>query len=207
MKERITEKEHLHPGLEIFCGPMFSGKSSQLITELRRAPHAGLKGIAFTPAVDDRREKNTINSDDGAQYPAVTVHNSSEILDLVSPEHDIVGIDEGNFFDMGLTDICRELVLRGKRVIVAGLDKDFRGEPFGPMAVLKQEAEDVHSMHAFCNVCHREASFTQRIKIIDGKRIPANYDDPLILVGAESDYEARCRQHHEVPGRPGKNKS
>lgn len=202
MKENYKEKEHLHPGLEIYCGPMFSGKSSQLITELKRAPYAGLKVIAFTPGVDDRRKKDTINSDDGAEYPATTVHNSKEILELVMPEHDIVGIDEGNFFDFGLVDVCRELVLRGKIVLVSGLDKDFRGEPFGPMAALKQDAETVHSMHAYCNVCHREASFTQRIKIINGKRIPANYDDPLILVGAESDYEARCRQHHEVPGRP-----
>lgn len=204
MQERRSERERLHPGLEIFCGPMFSGKSSQLITELRRAPYAGLKVIAFTPGVDDRRKKDTINSDDGAEYPAITVHKSSEILERVLPEHDIVGIDEGNFFDEGLVDVCRELVLRGKRVLVSGLDKDFRGEPFGPMAALKQDAEDVHSMHAYCNVCHREASFTQRIKIIDGERIPANYYDPLILVGAKSDYEARCRQHHEVPGRPNK---
>lgn len=204
MPERYSEKEHLHPGIEVYCGPMFSGKSSQLITELRRAPHAGLKVIAFTPGVDSRRKKDTINSDDNAEYPAITVHNSSEILAKVLPEHDIVGIDEGNFFDFGLVEVCRELVLQGKRVIVAGLDKDFRGEPFGPMALLKQEAEDIHSMHAFCTVCHREASFTQRIKIINGKRIPASYDDPLILVGAENDYEARCRKHHEVPGRPTK---
>ncbi len=202
MQERKSERENLHPTLEIYCGPMFSGKSSQLITELRRAPYAGLKVIAFTPRVDNRRKTNTINSDDGAEYPAITVKESSEILDRVLPEHDIVGIDEGNFFDFGLVDVCRTLVLRGKRVIVAGLDKDFRGEPFGPMAALKQDAETVHSMHAFCNVCHREASFTQRIKIIDGDRIPANYNDPIVIVGASELYEARCRKHHEVPGRP-----
>lgn len=204
MVERATERERLHPELEVYCGPMFSGKSSLLITELRRAPYAGLKVIAFTPYVDNRRSKDTINSDDGASYPAITVKNSKEILNHVLPEHDMIGIDEGNFFDMDLPDVCRELVLRGKKVIVAGLDKNFRGEPFGPMAILKQEAETVHTQHAFCMVCHREASFTQRIKIIDGKRIPANYNDPLILVGAEEAYEARCRQHHEVPGKPEK---
>ena len=200
MKEAYQEKEHLHPGLEVFCGPMFSGKSDLLIRELKRAPHARYKVIAFTPGVDTRREKDTINSEDGAKFPAITVHSSKEILNYVLPEHDIVGVDEGNFFDMDLIDVCRELVLRGKRVIVAGLDKDFRGEPFGPMAALKQEAEDVHSLHAFCNICGKDASFTQRI--VNGK--PANYDDPIILVGASESYEARCRQHHEVPGRPKK---
>jgi len=198
MQERYPEREHLHPGLEVYCGPMFSGKSSQLITELRRAPHAGLKVIAFTPSVDNRRKTDTINSEDGAAYPAITIKNSLEILGKVLLEHDIVGIDEGNFFDMGLVDVCRELVLRGKIVIVAGLDKDFRGEPFGPMALIKQDAETVHSMHAFCKVCHREASYTQRI--VNGK--PANYHDPVVIVGAEELYEARCRKHHEVPGKP-----
>lgn len=206
MKERHSEREKLHPGLEIYCGPMFSGKSDLLIRELRRAPYAGLKVIAFSPGVDNRRKKDTINSEDGAEYPATSVKNSSEILEYVSSEHDIVGIDEGNFFDMGLVDVCRELVLRGKRVIVAGLDKDFRGEPFGPMGALKQEAEDVHSLHAFCKVCHKDASFTQRIKIVGEERIPADYNDPVILVGAQEAYEARCRQHHEVPGKPAQNK-
>jgi thymidine kinase len=204
MVERIAEKEHLHPELEIYCGPMFSGKSGLLITELRRAPYAGLQVIAFTPYVDNRRLKDTINSDDGASYPAITIRHSKEILEQVLPEHDIVGIDEGNFFDMDLPEVCNKLVLQGKKVVVAGLDKNFRGEPFGPMAVLKQDAETVHTLHAFCTVCHRDASYTQRIKIIDGKRMPVDYNDPLILVGAEEAYEARCRQHHEVPGKPSK---
>jgi len=204
MPERLTERERLHPRLEVYCGPMFSGKSDLLIHELRTAPYAGYKVIAFTPGVDSRREKDTINSEGGTKFPATTIHHSHEIFDYVGPDIDIVGIDEGNFFDMGLVDVCRELVLRGKRVLVAGLDKDFRGEPFGPMGVLKQEAEDVHSLHAFCGKCGKEASFTQRIKIIQGERIPANYNDPQVLVGATNDYEARCRIHHEVPGRPEK---
>ncbi len=196
------EKEPIQPQIEIYCGPMFSGKSSQLITELRRAPYAGLKVIAFTPFVDNRRKKDTINSDDGASYPAITVKSSKEILDYILPEHDIVGIDEGNFFDMDLPLVCKYLVLKEKKVIVAGLDKNFKGEPFGPMGILKQEAETVHTLHAFCTVCHRKASFTQRLKIISGQKVPADYNDPLILIGAEEAYEARCRQHHEVPGRP-----
>lgn len=204
MPERRSEREAIHPGIIVYCGPMFSGKSSELISDLKRAPHAGYKVIAFTPGTDTRRKKDTINSEDSAEFPAITVGNSSEILDHVLPEHDIVGIDEGNFFDLGLTDVCKELAIQGKRVIVAGLDKDFRGEPFGPMAALKQEAEEVVSLHAFCKVCGREASFTQRIKIVNGKRVPADYSDPPILVGAEEHYEPRCRKHHEVPGRPEK---
>lgn len=202
--ERRVERDGMHPGLEVYCGPMFSGKSDMLIRELRRAPHAGYKVIAFAPGRDNRRGKDTINSEDGAKFPAISVESSAEILNLVKPEHDIVGIDEGNFFDMGLVDVCRELVLRGKKVIVAGLDKNFRGEPFGPMAAIKQDAETVHSLHAFCAVCGEEASFTQRIKDIDGERIPADYNDPQVLVGAAESYEARCRKHHEVPGKPDK---
>lgn len=203
-RERRIEREPIHPGLTVFYGPMFSGKSSELIRQLKRAPHAGYNVIAFTPGVDDRRKKDTINSEDGAEYPAITIHDSSEILKFVKPEHDIVGIDEGNFFDMGLVEVCIQLVMQGKRVMVAGLDRDFRGEPFGPMAALKQEAEEAVPQHAYCSKCGKEASFTQRIKIIDGERIPADYHDPLILVGATNDYEARCRQHHEVPGKPSK---
>lgn len=199
-----SEKKWLQPQIEVFCGPMFSGKSSHLIAELRTLPYAGYKVIAFTPSVDNRRQRDTINADGGAAYPAVTVKSSKEILDYVLPEHDIVGIDEGNFFDMDLALVCRLLVLQGKRVMVAGLDKDFRGEPFGPMAVLKQEAETVHTLHAYCTVCHEEASFTQRLKIINGKKEPAGYGDNQILVGAEEVYEARCRLHHEVPGKPEK---
>jgi thymidine kinase len=201
MTERYVEREKrpLQPELIVFCGPMFSGKSDELIKELKRAPHAKYKVLAFKPSIDNRRGEDTINSENSGKYPAISVGNSLDILDLVPADVDIVGIDEAQFFDANILDVCLKLVGRGKKVIVAGLDKDFRGEPFGPMAILKQEADHTENFHAYCAVCGGSASFTQRI--IDGK--PANYTDPVVKVGADEFYQARCRQHHEVPGKPG----
>lgn len=200
MRERDNrkEKDPITPGLTVYCGPMFSGKSDELIRELKRAPHAGYRVAAFKPAKDNRRGEDTINSENGAKFPATSVSESFEILSLVGPDIDIVGIDEAQFFDANLPDVVLTLVGRGKKVMVAGLDKNFRGEPFGPMQILKQEAEDVISLHAYCSECGKPASFTQRL--VNGK--PANYDDPVVVVGASELYEARCRKHHEVPGKP-----
>lgn len=201
MSERLArrkEKEPIQPGLVVYCGPMFSGKSDELIRELNRAPHAGYKVIAFKPEIDTRRGEDSINSQNGVYYPAIPVKKSGDILAMIGGDIDIVGIDETQFFDEGIVDVCLTLVAGGKRVMVAGLDKDFRGEPFGPMAALKQEAEDVVSLHAYCAECGHPASFTQRI--VNGH--PANYNDPIVIVGAAELYEARCRTHHEVPGRP-----
>lgn len=191
-------------GIEVICGPMFSGKSNELIRRIRRLPYKGLNVMAFTPKIDNRRGGDSVNSEDGLSFPAVSVASSREILSLVDEDIDVVAIDEGNFFDEELPDVCRILASKGKQVIVAGLDKNFRGEPFGPMGELKLEADHVDTLHAFCTVCKRPASRTQRIIIIDGVRMPANYDDPIILVGAQEAYEARCRTHHEVPGKPTK---
>lgn len=200
MVERRPEYERWpqQPGIDVICGPMFSGKSSELINLLKRLPHAGFKVEAFKPNLDDRRGASTINSEDGAEYTATAVDNSREILELVHPATQIVGIDEGQFFDMGLKAVCIELARRGKRVVVAGLDKNFRGEPFGPMAELKFEADYVETKTAYCAKCGGAASFTQRT--VDGK--PAHYQDPEVVVGATELYEARCREHHEVPGKP-----
>lgn len=192
------ERQPHQPGIDVICGPMFSGKSSKLISLLRRLPHAKYVVQAFKPSTDDRRGMSTINSEDGAEYPAYSVKRSVDILDLVEEETDIIGIDEAQFFDMKLTEVCKELARRGKRVVVAGLDKDFRGEPFGPMGDLKFEADNVETEVAYCPVCGGAASFTQRI--VGGK--PANYNEPVVVVGATELYEARCRLHHEVPGKP-----
>lgn len=197
-RDRRKETDPIVPGLLVYCGPMFSGKSDELIREMRKAPHAGYKVVAFKPSIDNRRGESTINSEDGAKFPAISVESSEKILEIVGADIDIVGIDETQFFDEGIVDVALTLVARGKKVMVAGLDKDFRGEPFGPMQKLKQEAEDVISLHAYCAECGKPASFTQRI--VDGR--PANYDDPIVLVGASEAYEARCRVHHEVPGKP-----
>jgi len=202
LRERAVEV-----GIEVICGPMFSGKSDELIRRIRRLPYKGLNVMVFTPRIDNRRGGDSVNSADGVSFPAVSVALSADILPLVEANVDVVAIDEGNFFDQGLPDVCRTLAFQGKQVIVAGLDKNFRGEPFGPMGELKLEADHVDTLHAFCTVCKRPASRTQRIKIIDGVRMPADYDDPIILVGAQEAYEARCRTHHEVPGRPGGTKT
>lgn len=198
LPEGVTERVPILPGIEVICGPMFSGKSEVLIGRLKKAPHAGYLVLAFKPDTDDRRGKDTINTQDGQHFPAQTVVDSRQILDLVGEDIDIVGIDEAQFFDKNLVEVCRELARRGKRVMVAGLDKNFRGKPFGPMALLKQEADQVDTQHAYCKVCGRDASFTQRI--INGK--PAKYSEPIVVVGADEMYEARCRAHHIVPGKP-----
>jgi thymidine kinase len=195
-------EREMQAGIDVICGPMFSGKSDELIRRIRRFPYAGFVVMAFKPFGDDRRGINSINSEDGAHFDAIVVMTSKEILTYVDEETNVVAIDEGQFFDEELPEVCRELAARGKKVIVAGLDKNFRGEPFGPMGELKQEADHVDTLHAYCTACGRLASRTQRIKIVDGERMPANYDDPIILVGAKEAYEARCRTHHEVPGRP-----
>ena len=200
MPERYTERKSLQPELIVYCGPMFSGKSDELIRYLRKAPHAGYKVLAFKPIIDNRRGTDSINSQDGVEYPATQVSVSKEILEHNLSGIDIVGIDEGQFFDDGLTDVCLKLVDLGKKVIVAGLDKNFKGEPFGPMTRLKQEAEHVETFHAFCAVCGDSASFTQRF--INGE--PANYSDVVVKVGADEMYQARCRKHHDVPGKPKK---
>lgn len=202
--EASSERKKTEPQPEIIviCGPMFSGKSDELIRRVRRLPYEGLKVQAFTPKLDNRRGGDTINSEDGVTFPATSVAASIEILALVAHDTHVVAIDEAQFFDSNLPGVCNTLASQGKRVIVAGLDKNFRGEPFGPMGELKYEADHVDTLHAFCAICRRPASRTQRIKIIEGERIPARYDDPLILVGATEAYEARCREHHEVPGKP-----
>jgi thymidine kinase len=126
------------------------------------------------------------------------VGNAREILDRLSPDTTVVAVDEAQFFDWELSAICNELAERGLRVILAGLDMDFRGEPFGPMPLLMAEAEEVTKLQAICVVCGAPASRTQRL--IDGQ--PAAYDDPIILVGGSESYDARCRLCHEVPRKP-----
>lgn len=189
-------------GIDVICGPMFSGKSTELVRRAKRLPHAGFKVQAFKPSKDNRRGESSINSEDGLSLDADSVISSTEILGLVKTDTHFVVIDEGQFFDHDLPDVCRQLASQGKRVIVAGLDKNFKGEPFGPMGELKQEADHVDTLYAFCKRCGRPASMTQRIKIINGERAPASYNDEEIMVGATEAYEARCRDHHEVPGRP-----
>ncbi|MFH1971185.1 MAG: thymidine kinase [Patescibacteria group bacterium] len=187
--------------VEVICGPMFSGKSSLLISRAREAYYAKEKVVAFTPNKDNRREENCINTFDKDNFSAVAVSNSKQILRSIPEGTSLVIVDEGNFFDLDLADVVNKVAEKGIRVIVAGLDRNFRGEGFGPMSRIKLEADKVTQLLARCAVCGNEASRTQRLKIVKGKKIPAKYSDPIVLVG-EEEYEPRCRFHHEVPGKP-----
>lgn len=188
-----------HSGwVEVICGSMFSGKSEELIRRVRRATYGHLSVRVFKPVIDTRYEDEAIVSHNGSTTIALPVNASEDILQYVDNSVDLIGIDEAQFFDEGIIDIADKLANNGTRVIVAGLDTDFRGEPFGPMPSLMSLGETVTKLNAICPVCGSPASRTQRL--INGK--PASYDDPLILVGASESYEPRCRHHHEVPNMP-----
>ncbi len=189
--------KHRHGRLEIICGSMFSGKTEELIRRLRRAKIAKQQVQVFKPAIDDRYHESQVTSHNGMGIDARPVQSSADIQALLHPDTTVVAIDEVQFFDNGIIDICETLAGEGKRVICAGLDTDFRGEPFGPIPELMARAEYVRKLHAICIVCAEEASRTQRL--INGK--PAAYDDPIVMVGANEVYEARCRQCHQVTKR------
>ncbi len=191
---------HLRPSsgwIEVICGSMFSGKTEELLRRLRRARIARQKVQLFKPSIDNRYGVTTVASHDGAKWEGEVISSAVEILERLQPDTLIVAIDEVQFFDEAVVDVCDQLALQGKRVIVAGLDLDFRGEPFGPMPALMAKAESVRKLHAICMVCGGEASRTQRL--INGT--PAYYEDPVVLIGASEAYEARCRGCHEVPHR------
>jgi len=184
------------PRLEVITGCMFCGKTDELIRRLRRAEVARQKIQVFKHILDRRYGENSVDSHAGTSFEATPVKSSAEILERLEPGTTVVGIDEGQFFDNELPAVCQELVDKhGARVIVAGLDTDFRHEPFGPMPALMAQAESVAKLSAICLVCGEEATRTQRL--IDGK--PAHYHDPVVAVGAAEMYEARCRKHHQVP--------
>lgn len=184
--------------IEVICGSMFSGKTEELIRRLKRAEIARQKVQVFKPALDSRYKADKVSSHSGSYFDAYVVNNTQEIAELLEEDTDVVAIDEVQFFDWAVAELCEQLAHQGRRVIVAGLDVDFRGEPFGPMPLLMAQAENVAKLQAICMVCGSPASRTQRL--IDGR--PAHFDEPVILVGASEVYEARCRQHHEVPRRP-----
>ena len=174
---------------------MFSGKTEELIRRVKRAQIARQKVQVFKPNLDDRYSADTVSSHNGLKLEAAPVSGAEELLAQVDQDTDVVAIDEVQFFDWQIAEAAQELANRGKRVIMAGLDMDFRGEPFGPMPLLMAQAEQVDKLNAICVVCGAPASRTQRL--IDSE--PASYDDPVILVGASEVYEARCRACHKVP--------
>jgi thymidine kinase len=184
-----------HGWIEVICGSMFSGKTEELIRRVRRAQIARQKVQVFKPRLDDRYQFERVASHTGMHLDAIVVEEAREIPHLVAPDTTVVVIDEGQFFDWTIADVCDFLADNGRRVIIAGLDLDFRGEPFGPMPLLMAQAERVDKLQAICVVCGAPASRTQRL--INGE--PASYEDPVIMVGAEEVYEARCRHCHQVP--------
>jgi thymidine kinase len=184
--------------IEVVCGSMFSGKTEELIRRVRRAQIARQRVQVFKHALDDRYAVHAITSHNGARIEAVPVTGSGEIMAGIEPDADVVAVDEVQFLDAGICQVAQALAQGGVRVILAGLDTDFRGEPFGPMPHLLAAAEDVTKLAAICMVCGAPATRTQRL--VDGR--PAQYTDPVIFVGAREAYEARCRRCHEVPGRP-----
>lgn len=191
----VGDMDSRSPGsLTVIAGSMFAGKTEELIRRLRRALYARRSVQVFKHALDDRTVLTEIRSHDGALHDAVAVSMSKEILLGVEHSTDVVAIEEAQFFDDGIFDVCAELADQGYEVIVTGLDMDFRGEPFGPMPALLAVADEVVKLRAICARCGRDASRSQRL--IDGEPAPASA--PTIQVGAQESYEARCRHCHEV---------
>lgn len=185
--------------IEIICGSMFSGKTEELIRRVRRAQIARQRVAVFKHALDDRYASGAITSHNGVRIEATPVTRSEEILRLVDPGTEVVAVDEVQFLDTGIVEVAEILAGQGIRVLLAGLDTDFRGVPFGPIPHLLAVAEEVTKLQAICMTCGAPASRTQRL--VEGRA--AHYNDPVILVGALEAYEARCRRCHRVPGRPG----
>lgn len=184
-----------HGTVEVICGSMFSGKTDELIRRLRRATIARQHVQVFKPAIDIRYAVEKVTSHAGSDFAAIPVEKAEDIRNKLDPVATVVAIDEAQFFDTSIIAVVDELAAKKLRVIVAGLDTDFRGEPFGPMPQLMARAEQVDKVRAICMVCGEPACRTQRL--VNGK--PAHFDDPVVIVGAAELYEARCRLHHEVP--------
>lgn len=187
--------------IEVVCGGMFSGKTEELMRRLRRAKYARQKVQVFKPLIDQRYSEDHVQSHDANRIPSISVQSSKEILDKVDDNTRFVGIDEAQFFDEGIVDVVQKLAYRGTRVVCAGLDMDFKGQPFGPMPKLLAVAEQVTKLSAVCVVCGQPATRSQRlvqsteedVSATDGKTI----EHDQVLVGATEFYEARCRICHE----------
>ena len=187
------------PGrLEVVCGSMFSGKSEELIRRLRRAHYAKIPVQAFKHSFDNRNSLEHISSHNGTLLHAIPCRDSHEVKRALRSDVKVIGIDEAQFFDADLVSLIHTLVRKGVRVIVAGLDMDFRGIPFGIMPTLMALADEVQKLKAVCAQTGAEAHFTQRL--VNGK--PARHSDPIILVGAQEHYEARSRESFEIDSIP-----
>lgn len=186
MMENLSGEKHRPGRIEVICGSMFSGKTEELIRRMKRAKFARQKVEIFKPAIDTRYSESEVVSHDRSTIPSTPVDSSSSIL-LLSSDIDVVGIDEAQFFDDGLIDVCNQLANRGMRVIIAGLDMDFKGVPFGPMPALCAIADEVSKVHAICVKCGNLAYISHRI--VDG--------DKRVMLGEETEYEPLCRECYQ----------
>ena len=187
------------PGwVEVISGCMFAGKTEELIRRIKVLEFAKKNIKVFKPRIDNRYSDTFVVSHAGSRVNSIVIDSAAEILDHVDSSVDVVAIDEVQFLDEDICEVCDILAKEGKRVMVAGLDMDFRGEPFGMMPKLITEAEFVTKLTAVCNKCGAPATRTQRL--VNGKS--ASYNDPLVLIGASEAYEARCRHCHEVTDKP-----
>lgn len=184
--------------LEVICGSMFSGKSEELIRRLKRAQLAKLHVLTFKHTLDDRTTREYVASHNGTLLKAIPIQKPQEILQFISPEILVVGIDEVQFFSQEIVNVVCELIHQNKRVLVAGLDLDFKGVPFGCMPLLMAIADSVTKLKAICMQCGKDAHFTQRL--VNGR--PARYDDPIVLIGAQESYQACCRTCHRIDRMP-----
>lgn len=195
MSLSLPRSERALPGsLIVVTGSMFSGKTEELIRRVRRALYARRTVQVFKPALDTRGDNTAaVRSHSGILHEAIAVGSSRELAQRVRPETDVVAVEEVQFFDAGIVDACQRLADRGHQVVAAGLDMDFRGCPFGPVPALLSVADEVVKLRAICARCGAEASRSQRL--ING--LPAPDSAPIILVGAQEHYEARCRHCHQ----------
>lgn len=180
--------------IEVICGPMFAGKSEEIIRRIRRIEYAKKKVLCFKPKIDNRYSIDEIVSHNQNKKKSFVINKAREIYDYLDEETYAVVIDEVQFLDDEIINVCTTLADKGIRVIVGGLDLDFRGEPFSIMPDLLARAESVTKLTAICVCCGENATRTQRI--VNGK--PAFFDDPIVIVGANETYEPRCRRCHQV---------
>lgn len=186
--------------IEVISGCMFAGKTEELIRCINVLSYAKKNIIVFKPKIDNRYSDSEIVSHSGAKVPCLVVEKAQDILKKIEADTEVVAIDEVQFFDKDIVEVCEYLADKGIRVMVAGLDKDFRGESFGVMPELLTRAEFVTKLTAVCAKCGAPATRTQRL--VNGK--PAGFEDPIVMVGADESYEPRCRHCHQVPNKPHK---
>ncbi|MFQ6792700.1 MAG: thymidine kinase [Thomasclavelia sp.] len=186
--------------IEVICGCMFAGKTEELIRRINVLSYAKKNIVVFKPKIDNRYSDSEIVSYSGAHVPCLVVEKAQDILKKVDADVEVVAIDEVQFFDDDIIEVCEYLADKGIRVMVAGLDIDFRGESFGVMPELLTRAEFITKLNAVCAKCGAPATRTQRL--VNGK--PADFEDPIVLVGAKERYEPRCRHCHQVYNKPHK---